>query len=75
MSFCVIEHLLFLKIPLKGMLPIMPSSFMTLFPNVLSGLEAMKIPLQTSVDLTETTIRCQSLGFDLMKNSQDLVAD
>ncbi len=49
----------------------MPSSFMTLFPHVLNGLEAMKIPMQTSVDLTETTIHCQRLGFDLIKNTQD----
>jgi len=49
----------------------MPSSFMTLFPNVLNGLEAMKVPMQTGVDLTETTIRCQSLGFNLLRNTQD----
>jgi polyhydroxyalkanoate depolymerase len=49
----------------------MPSSFMTLFPHVLNGLEAMKVPMQTSVDLTETAIRCQSLSFDLMRNTQD----
>jgi polyhydroxyalkanoate depolymerase len=47
----------------------MPSSFMTLFPNVLNSLEAMKIPIQASVDLAETTIRCQSLGFDLARNA------
>lgn len=49
----------------------MPSSFMTLFPHVLNSLEAMKVPIQTSVDLTENAIRCQSLGFDLMRNAQD----
>ncbi|HKI48311.1 MAG TPA: hypothetical protein VKA69_03230, partial [Desulfobacteria bacterium] len=49
----------------------MPSSFMTLFPNVQNGLEAMKVPMQTGVNLTETAIRCQTLGFDLMRNTQD----
>jgi len=34
----------------------MPASFMTLFPNVLNSLEAMKIPLQTSADLAETVL-------------------
>ncbi|MCP4577881.1 MAG: hypothetical protein GY846_16530, partial [Deltaproteobacteria bacterium] len=48
----------------------MPSSFMTLFPHVQNGLETMKIPIQTRVDLAETAIRCQSLGFDLMRNAQ-----
>jgi len=48
----------------------MPSSFMTLFPHVLNSLEALKMPLQASADLTDTTIRCQSLGFDLMRNAQ-----
>jgi polyhydroxyalkanoate depolymerase len=47
----------------------MPTSFMTLFPLVLNSLEAMKIPIQTSADLTETAIRYQSLGFDLMRNT------
>ena len=50
----------------------MPSSFMTLFPHVLNGLEAMKIPLQAGVDLTEATIRHQRLGFDLARNTQQL---
>ncbi len=48
----------------------MPSSFMTFFPHVLNSLEALKMPLQASADLTDTTIRCQSLGFDLMRNAQ-----
>jgi polyhydroxyalkanoate depolymerase len=48
----------------------MPTSFMTLFPSVLNSLEAMKIPIQTTADLTETALRCQSLGFDLMRNTQ-----
>ena len=47
----------------------MPTSFMTLFPPVLNSLEAMKIPIQTSADFTETAIRYQSLGFDLMRNT------
>jgi polyhydroxyalkanoate depolymerase len=47
----------------------MPSSFMTLFPHVQNSLETMKIPIQASVDLAETTIRCQSLGFDLARNA------
>jgi len=42
---------------------------MTLFPHVQNSLEAMKIPIQTSADLTETAIRCHSLGFDLMRNT------
>ena len=48
----------------------MPSSFMTLFPHLQNSLEAMKIPIMAGADLTETTIRCQSLGFDLMRNTQ-----
>jgi polyhydroxyalkanoate depolymerase len=49
----------------------MPASFMTLFPNVQNGLEAMKIPMQAGVTLTETLIRSQRLGFDLIRNTQD----
>jgi polyhydroxyalkanoate depolymerase len=48
----------------------MPASFMTLFPNVLNSLEAMKIPIQTKADLADAAIRSQSLGFGLIKNTQ-----
>ena len=41
----------------------MPASFMTLIPNVLNSLEAMKIPLQTSADLAETVLTV--LGTDV----------
>lgn len=47
----------------------MPTSLMTLFPPVLSSLEAMKIPIQTSSDLAETAIRYLSLSSDLMRNA------
>ena len=72
MSFCVtvFRHLPNPPNPMERKITIMPSSFMTLFPNILNGLEAMKIPLQTSVNLTESTLRYQSLGFDLMRNTQ-----
>ncbi len=50
----------------------MPVSLMTLFPHVLYGLEAMKLPIQASVEVSEATIRTRSLGFDLIKNSHDL---
>jgi len=45
---------------------------MTLFPNVLNSLEAMKIPIQTGAHLAETGIRSQSLGFELMKETHQL---
>lgn len=47
----------------------MPASFMTLFPHALNVIEGMKIPIQTSADLSETATRFSSLGFDLIKNS------
>jgi len=50
----------------------MPASFMTLFPNVLNSLEAMKIPLQSSADLAETASRSQGLGFELLKGANRL---
>jgi polyhydroxyalkanoate depolymerase len=43
---------------------------MTLFPNVLNSLEAMKIPIQTKADIADTAIRSQSLSFGLIKNTQ-----
>ncbi len=48
----------------------MPASIMTLFPHVLNSLEAIKIPIQLSADITETAIRSHALGFGLMKNAQ-----
>ena len=50
----------------------MPASFMTLFPNVLNGLEATKHAIQTSAALSETIIRSHSLGFALIKEANDL---
>lgn len=50
----------------------MPASFMTLFPNVLNGLEATKHAIQTSATLSDTIIRSHSLGFALIKEANDL---
>jgi polyhydroxyalkanoate depolymerase len=50
----------------------MPASFMTLFPQVLNSLEALKIPIQTSAALTEMEMRSLSLCFDLHKNIHEL---
>ncbi len=50
----------------------MPASFMTLFPNVLNSLEAMKIPLQTSADLAETANRSQGLALEILKGANHL---
>lgn len=50
----------------------MPASFMSLFPNVLNTLEAMKIPIQTSADFAETANRSQELGFELLKGANHL---
>ena len=50
----------------------MPESFMTLLPQLLNHLEAIKIPIQTSAFLAEMGIRTFSLGFDLVKTGTDL---
>jgi polyhydroxyalkanoate depolymerase len=50
----------------------MPASLMTLFPQVLNTLEEMKILIQTSANLTDVTIRWNTLAFDLMKNTNQL---
>ncbi|MEW6377307.1 MAG: hypothetical protein AB1502_16140 [Thermodesulfobacteriota bacterium] len=50
----------------------MPDSFMTLFPQVLNSLEAIKIPIQTVATLAEMTTRSLSLGFDLIKKAHDV---
>jgi polyhydroxyalkanoate depolymerase len=49
----------------------MPASFMTLFPNVLNSLEAMKHTIQTIATLSETIIRSHSLGFALINKTND----
>jgi poly-beta-hydroxyalkanoate depolymerase len=48
----------------------MPSSFMTLFPQFLNGLEVMKIPLQRNIDLAEMATESFSQGFDFIQNLQ-----
>jgi len=45
----------------------MPNSFMSLFPHVLNALETMKVPMQTSIDITEIAKRFISLSFNLMQ--------
>ncbi len=50
----------------------MPASFMTLFPNVLNSLEGVKHTIQTSATLSETILRSHSLGFALIKRTNDL---
>jgi polyhydroxyalkanoate depolymerase len=50
----------------------MPASFMKLFPQILNGLEFLKIPIQTSAATIESEMRALNLFFDLAKNAHDL---
>ena len=50
----------------------MPDSMMTLFPNVLNSLEAMKLPLQASLAFNQVQIQALEAGFDLFKLSQEV---
>ncbi|MBU0517159.1 MAG: hypothetical protein KJ621_20575 [Proteobacteria bacterium] len=50
----------------------MPESFMSLFPHLLTGLEAVKLPTRAGADLARTGIETVELGFDLVRDSCDL---
>jgi polyhydroxyalkanoate depolymerase len=45
---------------------------MTLFPHVLTSLEAMKIPLQAALPINELQAQSLSVGVDMYKSAQDL---
>jgi polyhydroxyalkanoate depolymerase len=47
----------------------MPASFMTLFPQVLNGLEVIKVPVEMSAHLTKLAARSSELGFGTVKNA------
>ena len=47
----------------------MPDSVMTLFPSLLNQLEALKIPVKTSLACTELQMKTVSTGFGLFNNS------
>jgi polyhydroxyalkanoate depolymerase len=50
----------------------MPDSLMTLFPNVLQSLEAMKMPLQASLAINQVLMQSLAVSVDMYKNTQDL---
>ena len=45
---------------------------MTLFPHVLTSLEAMKLPLQAALTINELQAQSLSVGVDMYKSAQDL---
>lgn len=51
----------------------MPDSVMSLFPQVLNNLEALKVPLQTTVNCTEVQRQTISAGFDFWQTNRRLV--
>ena len=51
----------------------MPDSVMTLFPPLLNHLEALKIPVRTSLACTELQMKAVSTGFGLFNNPHQLV--
>ncbi|WDN90672.1 poly(3-hydroxybutyrate) depolymerase [Desulfosarcina sp. BuS5] len=50
----------------------MPDSFMTLFPQALNTLEAIKIPLQTSANLSGAAIQSCFMGFENLRDTYRL---
>lgn len=50
----------------------MPAPLMSLFPQVLNTLECLKVPIQTSADLTTAQIGLHSLAFEILKNTHQL---
>ena len=50
----------------------MPNSVMTLFPNVLNSLEAMKMPLEVSLAFNRLQMQSLSASVDLYQSAQDL---
>ena len=51
----------------------MPDSVMTLFPSLLNQLEALKIPVKTSLACTELQMKTVSTGFGLFNNPHWLI--
>jgi polyhydroxyalkanoate depolymerase len=49
----------------------MATSIMTLFPFLLNGLEAMKIPLEATAALAVKDFHAASTGLDIVKNTHD----
>jgi polyhydroxyalkanoate depolymerase len=49
----------------------MPASVMTLFPFMLNGMEAMKIPLELVADFALKDFKGASAGLDILKNTHD----
>ena len=50
----------------------MPDSLMTLFPNMLNSLEAMKMPLQASLAFNKLQMQSLSASVEIYKSTQDL---
>ena len=50
----------------------MPQSVMTLFPQVLNSVEAMKIPLQASLAFNQVQLQTISASVNMYQNTQDL---
>ncbi len=50
----------------------MPNSVMTLFPNVLNSLEAMKIPLQVTLAFNRLQMQSVAASVDLYQSAQDM---
>ena len=53
----------------------MPESVMTLFPHMLTSLEAMKFPLQAVLALNQIQQQSVAASTDLFKNTQDMTLD
>jgi polyhydroxyalkanoate depolymerase len=50
----------------------MPDSLMTLFPNVLTSLESLKMPLQASLAFNQFLMQSLNASVDMYKSTQDL---
>ena len=50
----------------------MPDSVMTLFPNMLNSLEAMKMPLQASLAFNRLQMQSLSASVEMYKSTQNL---
>ena len=50
----------------------MPESVMTLFPHMLTSLQAMKLPLQASLAFNQAQMQLVAQSTNLMKNTQDM---
>ena len=50
----------------------MPDSMMTLFPNMLNGLQAMQVPIQASLAINQLQIQSMAAGANIVKSTQDM---